>query len=434
MILEIKKAGINGEGIGYYMRKPIFISGCFPGEAVECVLHDKGRYYTGELKKIIKKSNKRMKPKCQYQGKCGGCALMPLKYLQQLLIKKQLLEEALNKYAGYKGEIEEVVGCNSFFHYRNKCNLPIVESEGKLVNALYKTDSNTPVIIDECILHDRKIEEIRKSILRVFNNHDYPLFSNKTKEGARHLVIRGFENEYQMVLVTGKEEIPLEIISELEDIDGLVSIYQGINTKKNPVTMMPDKLKLLSGSETINMKLKDYWFKLNPQAFFQLNYETAERIYDYVNSLIEEKCQTIVEAFCGIGAISLYLHDRAEKVIGIDLDRSAIKNARENCWLNEIDNVEFMAEDAGKALKKILKERSIDVLVVDPPRTGLSDDFIETVMSVDIERIIYVSCNPATLAKNLGILKKKYDIETVRPYDMFPNTPLVETVVSLNKR
>ena len=130
----------------------------------------------------------------------------------------------------------------------------------------------------------------------------------------------------------------------------------------------------------------------------------------------------------------MYLHDRADKVIGIDLDESAIKNARENCWLNEINNVEFIAEDASKALRNIVKSDDIDVLVVDPPRTGLSDDFLKTVMSVDIEKIVYVSCNPATLAKNLDVLQKKYEIKLVRPFDMFPNTPLVEVLVLLVRK
>lgn len=431
MRLEIKKIGINGEGIGYFKRMPVFINGCFPGEIVEVELTEKGKYFTGSLKKIIKKSNRRVKPLCPYQNSCGGCALMPLKYSEQLFYKKQLVEEALLKYAGYKGQVDKTVGCKNFFNYRNKCNLPIVDNNGKLANAMYKTGSNKPIIIEDCLLHDKKIETIRKKVLEVLNAHHYPVYDKKVKEGVRHLVIRGFDNEYQLVLVTGKETISTEIITELENIKGLVSIYQGINTQKNPVKMMPDTLKLLSGEKKINMQLNDYHFKLSPQAFFQLNSETAGNIYEAVNELITEKTGTIVEAFCGIGAISLYLHDRADKVIGIDLDESAIKNARENCWLNEINNVEFIAEDANKALRNIVKSDDIDVLVVDPPRTGLSDDFLKTVMSVNIDKIVYVSCNPATLAKNMAVLQKKYEIRLVKPYDMFPNTPLVEVCALL---
>ncbi|MBQ9035931.1 MAG: hypothetical protein IJ115_00505, partial [Erysipelotrichaceae bacterium] len=210
------------------------------------------------------------------------------------------------------------------------------DNNGKLANAMYKTGSNKPVIIEDCLLHDKKIEAIRKKVLEVLNEHHYPVYDNKVKKGVRHLVIRGFGDEYQLVLVTGQDTISREIISELENIRGIVSIYQGINTQKNPVKMMPDTLKLLSGEKTINMQLNDYYFKLSPQAFFQLNSETAGNIYEAINELITEKTGTIVEAFCGIGAISLYLHDRADKVISIDLDESAIKNARENCWLNEI--------------------------------------------------------------------------------------------------
>ncbi len=432
MKLEIRKTGINGEGIGYYNRKPVFIDGCYPGETVECELQEKGRYYIGKLNSIITRSNKRVRPVCKYQKDCGGCALMPLKYGTQLKIKKQLVEEALNKYAGISADIGDVIGCSKKINYRNKCNLPFVrDEEGKLVNALYKAGSNKPVIIDECVLHDEKVEKIRKQLLGILNKNRLQTYNHKFRSGLRQLMIRGFDDEYQIALVTGKDKLQQSVIDDIMNISGVVSLYQGFNTQKNPVKIMPDSITLLAGTETINMKLGKYTLKLNPEAFFQLNHEMAEKIYEEVDSLIEKKVGTIVEAFCGIGAIALYLHDKADRIIGIDLETKAIKNARENVWLNEIDNVEFSTEDASKGIARLLNERPVDVLVVDPPRTGLSDDFITSLMKYDIGQIIYVSCNPATLAKNLNYLLEKYDVESIKAFDMFPNTPLVETVCLL---
>ena len=434
MRLEIKKAGINGEGIAFYKRKPVFIEGCFPDEVVECKLYDEGRHYRGELLKVIKKSRQRVKIPCDHQRRCGGCALMPVSYSEQLRIKKQLLEGALYKYTGEDIDVGQIVPSEKQLFYRNKCNLPIIEKDGVLINALYASGSNHPVYIDHCLIHDLKLEEIRLKVLKVLNRHHYRQYDHHLKQGLRQLMIRGFDKQYQMVLITGKDTIDEETINDLKKIDGLVSIYQGENIHKNPVNMMPDNIRLLYGEKKIQLKLGRYRLRLSPQAFFQLNQEQAEKIYEEVHSLIDKKCGTLVEAYCGIGAISLYLCDKAEKIIGIEIIDKAIRDARDNAKLNDVRNVEFITDDASKAIRRILKEEKIDVLVVDPPRTGLDDELLVSIMKSKIPEIIYVSCNPATLGKNLDILSSKYKVESIKGFDMFPNTPHVETVVSLSHK
>ena len=434
MNIEIKKAGINGEGIGFYKRKPVFIDGCFPEEIVECRLYDEGRHYRGELIRVIKRSRHRVKIPCAHQRRCGSCTLMPVSYDEQLRIKKQLLEGALFKYTGEEIDVGEIVPSDRQLFYRNKCNLPIIEKDGILINALYAANSNHPVYIDHCLIHDLKVEEIRIKVLKVLNKHRYREYDHHLKKGLRQLVIRGFDKEYQLVLITGKDSIDESTIADLSRINSLVSIYQGINTHKNPVNMMPDNISLLYGEKKIKLKLGKYELKVSPQAFFQLNKNQAEKIYEEVRSLINDKCETIVEAYCGIGAISLYLSDKAEHIIGIEIIDKAIKDARDNAKLNNIKNVSFICDDAPKAIRKLTKEQNIDVLVVDPPRSGLDDELLVTILKSKIRKIIYVSCNPATLAKNLDVLSDKYEIETIKGFDMFPNTPHVETVAFLSRR
>ncbi len=431
MRLEIVKAGINGEGIGFHFRKPVFIDGCFPGELVECELTDEGRHWRGKLIKILKKSPQRIKSPCIHSRSCGACPLMALNYDEQLRIKKQLLEGALYKYCAYEEPLDDIVASKETFRYRNKCSLPVFEKDGKLVNALYRKDSNHPTIIQSCLIHEVKTEEIRLAILEVLNRHHLKAYDRHEKTGIRQLVVRAFESSAQAVLVTGKETISKEVVDDLKKIDGLTSLFQGINTRHNPVQLMPEKLRPLFGPEKIEMKAGAYRLKLSPQAFFQLNRRQTERIYEDVSNLIRNHRKLIIEAYCGVGAISMYLHDKAERIIGIEVIEKAVLDAEENAKLNHVENAQFLCGDASKLVRKILSREKADLLVVDPPRTGLDEELIETILKSKISEVIYISCNPATLSKDLKLLEQKYRIVSIRGYDMFPNTPHVETVCCL---
>ncbi len=431
MKLEIVKAGINGEGIAFFKRKPVFIEGCFPDDVVDADLIDEGRHYKGRLKAILKKSPDRIRSVCSYADKCGACALMELKYEKQLAIKMQLLENALYKYAEYEGKIEGIVKSDDVYGYRNKCNLPIIDYNGKLVNALYKQGSNHPCLITTCFIHEESVEEIRRKILDVLNRHKLQAYDRREKKGMRQLIVRAFDKGAQAVLVTGNDTLKENVIADLKKIKGLKSLFQGINTVRDPIRMMPEKLRPLFGKEKIDVKSLDYELELSPQAFFQLNHKQAERIYQDAAALIKEKQKLIIEGYCGIGTISLAMHDKAEKIIGIEIIEKAIKDAKDNAKKNKVENVEFRCGDAAKEIRKIVEKEKADVIVVDPPRTGLDDELLKTLLKSKAKQIIYISCNPSTLGKDLYILKKEYEIHLVRGYDMFPNTPLVETVCCL---
>ncbi|MBQ1625659.1 MAG: 23S rRNA (uracil(1939)-C(5))-methyltransferase RlmD [Erysipelotrichaceae bacterium] len=434
MKLEIVKAGINGEGIAFFKRKPVFIEGCFPDEVVDADLIDEGRHYKGRLKAVLKKSPERIKPVCSYADKCGACALMGLKYDGQLAIKMQLLENALYKYAEYEGKIEGIVRSDDVYGYRNKCNLPIIDYNGKLVNALYKQGSNHPCLITTCFIHEESVEEIRRKILDVLNRYKLQAYDRREKKGMRQLIVRAFDKGAQAVLVTGNDTLKENVIADLKKIKGLKSLFQGINTVRDPIRMMPEKLRPLFGKEKIEVKSLNYELELSPQAFFQLNHKQAEQIYKDAAALIKEKQKLIIEGYCGIGTISLAMHDKAEKIIGIEIIEKAIKDAKDNAKKNKVENVEFRCGDAAKEIRKIVEKEKADVIVVDPPRTGLDDELLKTLLKSKAKQIIYISCNPSTLGKDLYILKKEYEIHLVRGYDMFPNTPLVETLVELVRR
>ncbi|MBQ1380054.1 MAG: 23S rRNA (uracil(1939)-C(5))-methyltransferase RlmD [Erysipelotrichaceae bacterium] len=434
MKLEIVKAGINGEGIAFFKRKPVFIEGCFPDEVVDADLIDEGRHYKGRLKAILKKSPDRIRSVCSYADKCGACALMGLKYDGQLAIKMQLLENALYKYAEYEGKIEGIVRSDDVYGYRNKCNLPIIDYNGKLVNALYKQGSNHPCLITTCFIHEESVEEIRRKILDVLNRYKLQAYDRREKKGMRQLIVRAFDKGAQAVLVTGNDTLKENVIADLKKIKGLKSLFQGINTVRDPIRMMPEKLRPLFGKEKIEVKSLNYELELSPQAFFQLNHKQAEQIYKDAAALIKEKQKLIIEGYCGIGTISLAMHDKAEKIIGIEIIEKAIKDAKDNAKKNKVENVEFRCGDAAKEIRKIVEKEKADVIVVDPPRTGLDDELLKTLLKSKAKQIIYISCNPSTLGKDLYILKKEYEIHLVRGYDMFPNTPLVETLVELVRR
>ncbi len=435
MKLRIKKIGINGEGIAYYQKKPVFINNALPEEVVEAeIKEDKGTYYIGEVQKYIVKSKVRSEPICPYFSKCGGCSLMMSSYLQQLKFKKDILKEALHRYAGYNGKISDTVTSDKDLYYRNKCNLPFLDNKGKLDNGLYQPNSNIFQTIDRCILHSNKLEKLRKEILQVLNDNNCQLYDKRTHKGFRQLIIRGMDTNFQVVLITGEDILSEKLVTELSNCSGLASLYQGINIQKNPVKMMPNELKLLYGSKSIPFRLSEYQFQLTPQAFFQLNQYTALKLYKKIDEIIKEKVNLIVEAYCGIGAISLFLHEKAQKVIGIDIEPAAIKDSKYNCKLNNITNCQFKLGDASSQLNSLMKKEQIDILVVDPPRKGIDEKLLETLATSNIKKIIYISCNPATLAKNIRVLKKNYYLNEVIPFDMFPQTALVETIAVLEMK
>jgi len=426
--LEIKKMGINGEGIAYYKRRPVFIPNCLIGEVVEAKLFNQGKYYLGELKEIIAKSNERIKPKCKHYKYCGGCSLQHCSYQYQLDQKQELVKEALFKYANLKLEDIKINSNSNRYQYRNSLKLSFTyDKNKKLVNCIYKLNSNKPVIIDNCPIHQDNIERLRKEILNILNRNNAKLYNKSKKEGYRGLYIREIGGQIQVVLITGKQEISKQIINELTELK-INSLYQYINTQKDSLHILSGKAILLGGNKEIDFEFNNLNFKLSPNSFFQLNTTQGLNIFKQVRNLIDAKCKLIVDMYCGSGVISFNLRDKADKIIAAEINDSAIKNAKQIAKLNHFDNLYFYCEDAANKLKEINED--IDVLIVNPPRSGLSAEIIKTIKHKHINKIIYISCNPATLAKNLNDLKE-YKIKHIELFDIFSQTANIESVVLL---
>ena len=435
MKVTIKKTGINGEGIGYIDRMPVFVPQALIGEEVEIRIVDKQkRYATVELLRVVKSSKNRIRPKCFIQNTCGACPLMIARYPAQLEYKQDLLKQSLIKYAQIDPrKVARVKASEDVFGYRNQFKLPCAMEEGRLVSGLFMPNSNYFIDVKKCWIHEDGLERVRMDIMHVLNTHGCVSYNPHDKKGIRNLVVRGFDNRYQCTIVTGNDELDERLVSDLMRIKGLTSLWQSIHTIKKTPEVFGNKMMHLAGETSLSMELDGLKLRISPRSFFQLNSKQAVQLYRTIASMVKEDNELIVEAYSGIGAISLYLKDKAKEIIGIESIKDAVVNANQNAALNGCEHVSFLCDDAANKLTYLSKKRSIDVLVVDPPRSGLDDAMLECILRSKIKNIIYVSCNPATLGKNLAVLCSRYNVDRIQPIDIFPHTPHVETVALLSK-
>ncbi|MBQ1476602.1 MAG: 23S rRNA (uracil(1939)-C(5))-methyltransferase RlmD [Erysipelotrichaceae bacterium] len=431
MKFTVKKTGINGEGIAYFHKKPVFIKGALPEEEVLTgELSDKGTYFTAPLLKVLQSSENRVRPVCPYAELCGGCELLHVSAKYQKQIKKQLLEEALEKYTDILADVE--IQENPLpVRYRNSCKLPFIERKGRLYTGMYRPDSNHPVIIEDCLMHEEALEEVRKQILDILNKYGLHAYSKKDRMGMRGLHIRVMKKKAQVCLITGEEKLPEKAIEEISSLPSVVSFWQNINTS-NGRDFFGKQMIHLGKNRYLQFQVRDLKMKLSPRSFYQLNTYQAVALYDKVLSHIEEG-EYVAEAYCGIGVMSLMAAKKARKVIGFDIVNDAILNARSSALSNHLENVRFECGDSGEVLYDV-QDEEITTLIVDPPRSGLDETMIDAILGSGIRKIIYVSCNPSTLAKNLAALKREYDVSSVEGIDIFTGTAHVESVTVLERK
>lgn len=436
MKVEIKKVGINGEGIGYIDRLPIFIPNALIGEIVDIKIIEKyPRYAIGKVNYIVKKSSDRIQPKCRIQERCGGCALMHVRYPKQVAYKKEILKQSLLKYAQINPRlIKDVVRSEDIFGYRNQCKMPCASIEHELKNGMYMPGSNIFINVAQCYIHDKALEHMRQNILKVLRKYDIQAYSHKTKKGLRSLVLRGFDGKFQCTLVTGNDKLSDALIQELAQLKGMFSLWQSIHIAKKTPEVFGKEMHFLANERYLPLQLADIHLQISPRSFFQLNTKQAMKLYDAIAQAVGKGNEFIVEAYSGIGGISMYLKDCAKEIIGIESIKDAVVNANQNAQLNGCPHISFICADAADKLVYLSKKRTIDVLVVDPPRTGLDDVMLAYILQSKIKKVVYVSCNPATLGKNLAILQKRYEVKQVQPFDMFPHTPAVESLVVLERK
>ena len=441
-ILDIKRLGINGEGIGYYNKLAIFVPNAIPreGHNVKITKLEK-KYAYAESLEIKTKSDSRIEPVCPHFKDCGACQVMHIDYDKMLEFKRDLLIESLTKYTKLNPrsfEIRKTIPSLKQLNYRNRSIQNIRRTKDGLKIFMIKENSNNLVPIDKCLVEDNVINNINNKIISIGNKLNIDTYNQKLKKGAlKYVSIR--VNELGDALVTfichERDNKINKLAEELINVLNVKGIYLNINNTNKQGEIFGEELIHLAGEKYIIMTLNNIKYKLYPDTFFQLNTDQARNIFDIVlkNAKLSKK-ETVLDAYCGVGAISLYIAKMAKEVIGIEYNKNAIDLAKENALLNKINNTEFYQGDSSILLEKMLNEgKKFDVIIVDPPRTGLDDKFINNILKSEAKKIIYVSCNPQTLAKNLDKLSVKYNVNSMTPADMFPYSAHVETVVSMTR-
>lgn len=440
-ILDIKRLGINGEGIGYYNRLAVFVNNALPKEAHKVrVTRVEDKMAFAESLEIIHKSDSRVEPKCKHYNDCGGCSTMHINYDDMCRLKRDMVIEAISRYTKLNPrsfEIREMVKSDNIYNYRNRSILPVsMNKDHELQVCMIKTGTNHNVFIEDCLVHEKLINEINEKILYFADELKISCYNPKIKKGIlRFISIRVNEKEEAMVTFVcfEKSDLVKELAKKVISIPEVKSVYQNFNPSLKQGNIFSKQSELLEGEDHLMMSLGNIQYKTYPTTFFQLNTNQARKM----NELVLKACklslkETVVDAYCGVGSISLFLAKMAKKVIGIEYDEDAIELAKENAKLNKLKNTEFYSGDSAKVFGEIIGKENVDVLVVDPPRTGLDNAFIDKIMDSNIKKIIYVSCNPATLAKNLDVLSKKYNINSITPLDMFPFTSNIESITTLS--
>ncbi|MBI9008845.1 MAG: 23S rRNA (uracil(1939)-C(5))-methyltransferase RlmD [Tenericutes bacterium] len=439
--LDIRKQGINGEGVGYYNKTLVFVPGAIVKEKVACeVTFVADKYAIGRIVKIMRTSTKRMDPPCKYYEDCGSCHMQHIEYKEQLKIKQSIIKQSFKRYTDYNVEeldIKKTIGMDDPYKYRNKSQMPFRNTKFGLAVGFYKPESNHFVQIEECIVHHKQINRINSRVVKLLNDNGYKANDSANPDGILvFLVTRYLEktNSASVTIIVREykedlKKIGREIISTISNVKSVT--YSVNNPKSNLV--ISDRLYLLAGEMWIEDEFQDLKVKISPDAFHQLNTVQMEKMYEKIIDMADIGPDSIVfDLYSGIGITSILLSKVAKKVYGIDYSEASIKDAIENARLNNIENVEFIAEHVESAMPKLInKGIKPNVVLLDPPRSGLAPLVIAALAKTLPKQIVYVSCNPSTLAKDISKLGNKYKIKSITPIDMFPNTASVESITLL---
>ncbi len=434
----IQRLGIHGEGIGYWHGFTLFIDGALPGETVQArVIEKKQRYGRASLEHIDTVSPERVVPVCPLFERCGGCQVMHLSYPAQLEVKRQRVLDALERIA--KIPDVPVLSCLPSpqpLNYRNKIQVPIRSGPEGLQIGFYARNSHNLVEVEECYIHCPLGQKVYAEALALLKSSDFTAFDWNTGKGdLRYMIIKTAVNteELLVILVTSaidEEKIAPFAESLMQKCPEVKGVMQNINDAMQNV-VLGDKFHLIAGQDSIEEEILGLRFKVSPASFFQVNPYQAERLYqtalEYAELTGEEH---VLDAFCGVGTLSLLFARHAKQVTGVECVPQAIQDARENARLNHIENAVFVLNEAETWIKSA---KRIDVALLNPPRKGCDPDFIKELGRLKPARIVYISCDPATLARDLALLRQMgWSIDTVQPMDMFPQTAHVETIVKLS--
>lgn len=437
-VKKVECVDINHQGLGVCKIDgfPIFVNNILVGEEAEIEITKLEKSYGfGNVIEYLKYSKSRVKPRCPSFGSCGGCEIMHMDYQAQLDFKVKMAKETFKRIGHLDLKIDKIIGMDNPYYYRNKVQIPYRMKKSKVVCGFYKKNTHDIIPLEECFIEPLQATEMAKFVRNLANEYKISAYDEQTKKGIlRHVLIRKTVNdEYMLVLVTKEEVIPnqKEIVDKIvQRYPNVLTIIQNINPKDTNV-ILGNKSKILFGTGTLFENLLGLKFIVSHQSFFQTNHIQTEKLYQQALTYANPKeHDIIVDGYCGVGTISLLLAVECKKVYGIEIVPDAIKDAKTNAKLNDIVNVEFIVGKTEEELLKLENVR-IDTIVVDPPRKGCDRTLLETIKAKQIQKIVYVSCDVATLARDLEILSTDYDIKNVTLVDMFPHISDVETCVLL---
>lgn len=443
--LDIEDCGVDGEGIGKADGFTVFVKDAVIGDRVTAkIMKAKKNYGYGRLMEILKPSPYRVEPKCAFARQCGGCQLQALSYEQQLAFKEKKVRGHLERIGGFTElPMEPIIGMDEPYHYRNKAQFPVGKNkEGRIITGFYAGRTHTIIENRDCALGVSQNKEVLDRVIAHMEAYGIEPYNEETGKGlVRHILIRYgfFTGEVMVCLVLNGSSIPQKetLIEHLLEIPGMTSITINVNKKRSNV-ILGEEIRLLWGNPYITDKIGDISYQISPLSFFQVNPLQTGKLYskalEYADLRGEE---TVWDLYCGIGTISLFLAQKAKFVRGVEIIPAAIENANDNARLNSIENVEFFVGKAEEVLPAEYKKNGIyaDVIVVDPPRKGCEESLLATMIEMQPKRIVYVSCDSATLARDLKYLcERGYELRKVCPVDQFGGTVHVETVALLTRK
>jgi 23S rRNA (uracil1939-C5)-methyltransferase len=433
--LNLVDIAYGGDAVGRHDGFAIFVPGGIEGEQVLAQIKQvKKNYARGELIKVVESAESRQDADCPDYHLCGGCQVQHINYQNQLEYKRQMVVDAMERIGGLEVEINPVKGMEHPYYYRNKAQFPFGKAEEEVITGFYAAGSHELVDVADCKIQHPLINRIVRKAEELVSDWELPIYQEAAHTGLlRHLVVRvGVCTNQAMAVLVATEEIPQaqKLAQELmEKVPELISVYQNINPEKTNV-VLGEKTEKLAGEDYIIDYIGNVKYQISPQSFFQVNTSQAkvlyEQVLDYADLTGEE---VVVDAYCGLGSISLYLASSAQEVYGIEVIDEAVKMANKNADLNGITNCYFKAGTVKEMLPSLAENVIPGVVVVDPPRKGCKEEVLETFADLNPERIVYVSCDPTSLARDLKRLNKLgYEAEAIQPVDMFPQTYHIENV------
>ncbi len=432
--VEIERLGANGEGIATVGGKVVFVPFALPGEkTLVHIILDKKSFFVAKVLKIITPSKERVNAPCPYFTKCGGCDIQHLCYDAQLEFKQNLVQNTLEKYAKINKKVQKTEKSKFEFRYRNKFAFPVQEVNGEVVIGMYRKNSHNIIPVDDCLLQSKRTRDIVKIIKDYIAENKLSAYNETTKKGLiKHIVMReSGENFILTIVVTNKKFNNFEpLIQKLKSKYNSFGLYKNVNNLNNNV-IFGNLDVYLYGLEELEIEEFGIKYFVNNRSFLQVNDSVKTKAYDRIIELIGSS-ENVIDAYSGAGLLSSIIAKKAKNVYGIEIVKEATQNAEKLKKINNLHNLTNINGDCAVEIPKLADKLKGDfVVVVDPPRKGLDSKVIEAFLKAEPRKIVYLSCGPATLARDLGLLAEKYDIEEITPLDMFPQTANVETLVSL---